>query len=559
MVNRKTTQTQPEKPKSYSCAIYTRKSTDENLNTSFNSLDSQREYCQAFIKSREPEGWSVNLEEYTDPGFTGGNMDRPGLKKLISDARQGQFQVVVCYKYDRLSRNTRDFLHILDIFESNGVAFVSVTQPIDTTSSVGRLMRSILVDFSQFEREMISERTRDKMAAMARKGKWIGGHPILGYDYDRKNKLLVVNAEEAKQVRDIFDTYIRTASLMLTAKSMDAKGYTMKAWVTDGGKNKGGRKFNKPNLSYLLNNLIFTGKIVYKRDTIIKGEHSAIITDDVFEKAHKILRANKNGETHKHFEDRKYSYLLGGMVRCTFCGSGMTPTTSRPRHGERYFYYHCSSVNKMDRTACEVRRVPAKALESFVMKRLELLSKSKDIVENVIKGTLDDSSRVLPGKREEKSRLCAELGKVEGDIKNLVGVLAQEGTTSPRYAVIMERLDEVQAKKEMVRTKQFALDKEILEHESRAVDAEIVRQNIENFLLIFGQCNYEEQKELLKILIREVTYDGKNSRVKIALRPLSRAWGDVAHLEGVFEDRQNWGAFQAELRTYFAQHPEENL
>ncbi|MCX5784562.1 MAG: recombinase family protein [Elusimicrobia bacterium] len=541
MVSRKTATVQQEKPKSYSCAIYTRKSTDENLNTSFNSLDSQREYCQAFIKSREPEGWSVNLEEYTDPGFTGGNMDRPGLKKLISDARQGKFQVVVCYKYDRLSRNTRDFLHILDIFESNGVAFVSVTQPIDTTSSVGRLMRSILVDFSQFEREMISERTRDKMAAMARKGKWIGGHPILGYDYDRKNKLLVVNAEEAKQVLDIFDTYIRTASLMLTAKSMAAKGYTMKAWVTDGGKRKGGRQFNKANLSYLLNNLIFTGKIVYKRDTIIKGEHLPIIPDDVFEKAHRILRANGHGVTQRHIEERKYSYLLGGLVRCAFCHSGMTPTTSRPRQGERYFYYHCSSVNKMDRTACEVRRVPAKALESFVMKRLELLSKSKDIVEKVIKGTLEDSSRALPVKKEEKSRVCAELGNIDGDIKNLVGVLAQEGTTSPRYTVIMERLDEAQAKKETVRTKLFALDKEILEHESRAVDAEIVRQNIENFLLIFGQCNYEEQRELLKILIREVTYDGKNSRVKIALRPLSRAWGDVARLEGLFDYRQNWG------------------
>ncbi|PIR19228.1 MAG: hypothetical protein COV48_03160, partial [Elusimicrobia bacterium CG11_big_fil_rev_8_21_14_0_20_64_6] len=143
-------------------AIYTRKSTDENLGGDFTSLDSQREYCQAFIKSREAEGWRVFPVDYNDPGFTGGNMDRPGLKHLLSDARQGKFQAVLTYKYDRLSRNTKDFLHVLDIFDKHGIVYVSVTQPIDTGSSVGRLMRSILVDFSQFERELISERTRDK-------------------------------------------------------------------------------------------------------------------------------------------------------------------------------------------------------------------------------------------------------------------------------------------------------------------------------------------------------------------------------------------------------------
>jgi len=531
---------EPEKPKIMSCAIYTRKSTDENLNTNFNSLDSQREYCQAFIKSREPEGWSVYLEEYSDPGFTGGNMDRPALKRLISDARQGKFHVVVCYKYDRLSRNTRDFLHILDTFEKNGVAFVSVTQPIDTTSSVGRLMRSILMDFAQFEREMISERTRDKMAAMARKGKWVGGHPIIGYEYDKKNKILLVNPDEAKRVREIYDTYIRTASLMVTAKWATDKGYTMKGWTTEKGQQRGGRTFNKANLSYLINNPVFTGKIAYKRE-IFKGEHPAIIPDDIFEQAHRILRGNWKGKSHKHFEDRKHNYLLGGLVRCAFCNSTMTPTTSRPRKGERYFYYHCISVNKMDRTACDVRRVPAKALEGFVLKRLELLSKSKDVVETVIKGTIDDSDRVLPGKRDEKSRLSAELGRVEGDVRNLVNVLAQEGADSPRYRVIMDRLDESQAKKDAVRTRLFALDKEIMEYEGREVDAEIVRQNLEHFLRLFGQCSYEEQKELLKLLIRDVYYDGKNSRVKIALRPVTGAWGDVAHLEGLFDDSQKWG------------------
>jgi len=228
----------------------------------------------------------------------------------------------------------------------------------------------------------------------------------------------------------------------------------------------------------------------------------------------------------------------------------MTPATSRPRKGERYFYYHCISVNKMDKTACNVRRVPARALEEFVLKRLGLLSKSKEIVENVIKTTLNDADCVLPGKREARSRLYAELGKVEGVIKNLVGVLAQEGTDSPRYRVIMDTLDESQAKKDVLRGKLFTLDKEIAEYESREVDAEIVRQNLEKFIEVFGQCTDEEKKELLKLLIRDVYYDGNNSRVKIALRPVSGAWGDVAQLEGLFAYRQKWGGRSDCLRTF---------
>lgn len=529
------------------CAVYTRKSTDENLNTDFNSLDSQREYCQSFIKSREGEGWKLYPEEYSDPAFSGGNMNRPALRKLLADAAQKKFQVVVCYKYDRLSRNTKDFLHILEIFDRYGIAFVSVTQPIDTTSSVGRLMRSILMDFSQFEREMIGERTRDKIAAMARKGKRIGGMPVLGFDLDPDSKRLVVNPKEAEQVREIFELYLRTRSLCTTAKTLNARGQGIKIWTTHEGKKRGGTEFDRSNLHYLLLNPIYIGKIRYK-GTLFDGEHEAIVPEATAKAVRETLKANGHGVHQRHIEERKHEYLLGGLVRCACCQSMMTPSHSRPRKADRFFYYRCESVIKMDRSSCKVRSVPARALEEFVLKRIELLSENKELVETIVKRGREFTGQQLPQKRDEKSRLSAALGKAEAESKNLVEVLAKEGTKSKRYDVLIAALDEITARQEDLGAKLMALESEIQELEKRNIDAEVLRRNLGNFLKIFQKLNHEEQKELLRLLIQEVLYDGGSCRVRIALKPLPEAWGDMETLEGTLPTPTNAHATGRALR-----------
>jgi site-specific DNA recombinase len=214
------------------CAIYTRKSTEEGLEQEFNSLDAQRESGELFVRSQAGEGWTVLADRYDDGGFTGGNMERPALKRLMADIEAGKVDAVVVYKVDRLSRSLLDFARMMQTFEKYRVSFVSVTQQFNTATSMGRLVLNVLLSFAQFEREIISERTRDKIAATRRKGKWAGGHPILGYDVDPQGFRLVVNADEAERVRAIFKLYLQHESLLPVVRELERRGWANKRWQT---------------------------------------------------------------------------------------------------------------------------------------------------------------------------------------------------------------------------------------------------------------------------------------------------------------------------------------
>ena len=501
------------------CAIYTRKSTDENLDQAFNSLDSQREYCGAFIKSREPEGWQLYPHDYTDPGWSGGNMDRPGLQTLLADARKGKFQVVVCYKYDRLSRNTKDFLEILDIFDKHGVAFVSVTQPIDTTSSVGRLMRSILVDFSQFERELISERTRDKMAAMAKKGRWLG-HPIIGYDFDYEKKALVVNEAEAAQVKEMFETYIRTRSLSLTALALNARGCRMKCWTSRTSKNRiGGRKFNKCNLFYLLTNPVFIGKVRH-HGNIYDGEHKAILDPELFARVNKLMELNGAGRRHQpKRKDIGHTFLLQGLLRCGSCGYAMTPNFSHSR-GNKFFYYRCLPVTKLNWSACCVKNLPAGKLEEFVLERLSSLAAQPELIRRMVAKVQDRAAMGLPEKQQEKIRLAPELGKLESRIANLVAVLSEEGASSPRKADILGELEKLSAAKAQLTARIEQIARDIQALEERRIEADVVQNNLRSFGRVFAKVPPKEQQELVQLMVREAVYERETNSLRLSFRIL---------------------------------------
>jgi site-specific DNA recombinase len=217
------------------CAIYTRKSTEEGLEQEFNSLDAQRESGEAYVKSQQHEGWECLPDLYDDGGFTGGNMERPALRRLMDDIEAGNVDCVVVYKVDRLSRSLLDFARMMETFDRHRVAFVSVTQQFNTSTSMGRLVLNVLLSFAQFEREIISERTRDKIAAARRKGKWTGGLPLLGYDVDPRTCKLIVNEEEARQVRAMFELYLEHRSLITTSRELDGRGWRNKRWTTRKG------------------------------------------------------------------------------------------------------------------------------------------------------------------------------------------------------------------------------------------------------------------------------------------------------------------------------------
>jgi site-specific DNA recombinase len=253
------------------CAIYTRKSTEEGLQQDFNSLDAQRESGEAYIQSQAHEGWSLAEDHYDDGGFTGGNMERPALARLMADIRAGKIDCVVVYKVDRLSRSLLDFAKMMETFERHRVAFVSVTQQFNTNTSMGRLMLNVLLSFAQFEREVIGERTRDKIAAARRKGKWSGGMPLLGYDVDPRTHKLIVNEAEAQQVRAIFELYLEKQSLLSAAEELARRGWVTKRWTTHKGHLRGGQPFGKGRLHKLLTNVVYLGKIRYKSE-IHQGE-----------------------------------------------------------------------------------------------------------------------------------------------------------------------------------------------------------------------------------------------------------------------------------------------
>jgi DNA invertase Pin-like site-specific DNA recombinase len=272
---------QQESQTAFRCAIYTRKSTEEGLGQEFNTLEAQRESAEAYVQSQIHTGWTALAEHYDDGGFTGANLERPALRKLLVDIEAGRIDCVLVYKVDRLSRSLLDFARLMEIFERRKVSLVSVTQPLNTTSSLGRLTLNILLSFAEFERTMIADRTRDKMGAARRKGKWLGGMPVLGYDIAEAGGRLVVNPEEADRVRSIFALYLQHPSVASALAEMQTRKWTTKRWRTRDGKEHEGRPFTKVVLHRLLKNILYIGKI-FHQDVVYAGEQAPIIDDAVW-------------------------------------------------------------------------------------------------------------------------------------------------------------------------------------------------------------------------------------------------------------------------------------
>ena len=338
------------------CAVYTRKSVSEGLEKDFNTMVAQREAGESYIQSQKHEGWVVVDKHYDDGGFSGGNMERPALRELFDDIENGKIDIVVVYKVDRLSRSLMDFAKIIELFEKHNVSFVSVTQHFNTKDSMGRLTLNILLSFAQFERELISERTRDKMSAARRKGKWVGGVPILGYDISPDGSGLVVNRAEAESVRTIFDIYLDTRSALRTLEILEEKNIRMKSWRTVGGKMHVGKAFTKSTLYYLLKNTAYIGKIRYKGE-IYPAEHEAIIDAEVFEKTAERMSSNFRERTTAKVRT-KTEGLLSGILYCGHCNRPMTNKYTRKGASKTYRYYVCQNAVQKGWKSCPYPSLP---------------------------------------------------------------------------------------------------------------------------------------------------------------------------------------------------------
>ena len=314
------------------CAIYTRKSTEEGLEQAFNSLDAQREACAAFILSQAHEGWQQVREDYDDGGWSGGNMDRPALKQLLADVSAGKVDVIVVYKVDRLTRSLTDFARMVDTLDNAGASFVSVTQAFNTTNSMGRLTLNVLLSFAQFEREVTSERIRDKIAASKKKGMWMGGPVPLGYRLgDRK---LVVDDDEAEIVRSIFRRYVELRSVTKLVDELAQQDVRTKVRNYSNGQTVGGVHFGRGSLSQLLQNPIYTGQVSH-RGSLHEGEHDSIIDAETWAEVQRIIAANRHER--KHGKRTTYPSLLTGMIIDPE-GRAMTPVSTQ-KASRRHHYY----------------------------------------------------------------------------------------------------------------------------------------------------------------------------------------------------------------------------
>ena len=351
-------------PKTLVCAIYTRKSSEEGLEQEFNSLDAQREACQAFIQSQKHEGWREHLGIYDDGGYSGGSMERPGLKILMHDIHAGVIDVVVVYKVDRLSRSLADFSKIVEVFDANGVSFVSVTQQFNTSTSMGRLTLNVLLSFAQFEREITGERIRDKLAASAKKGLWMGGTVPLGYDaIERK---LVVNRQEADLIRHIFKRYIHLRNVASLKAELDQEGHRSKSRISLKGIRSGGQRFTRGALYRILKNRNYLGEIVHKGNSY-PGEHEAILEGSLWDQAQHVLSQNRNHQ--RNGIRAKNPSLLAGLL-FDDQGNHLSPSHA-VKDGKRYRYYVNQALIQFNPDdAGAIKRVAAHEIESLVCRRL---------------------------------------------------------------------------------------------------------------------------------------------------------------------------------------------
>jgi len=495
------------------CAIYTRKSTDEGLDQDFNSLDAQRESAEAYIANQRHEGWLCIAERYDDDGgFTGGNMERPAIKRLFADIEAGDIDCVVVYKVDRLSRSLLDFARIMEIFDKHAVSFVvSVTQQFNTTSSMGRLTLNILLSFAQFEREIISERTRDKMSAARKKGKWVGGMPVLGYDVDRKGGRLLVNDDEAQRVRAIHSLYLEHKALIPVVQELERRKWGVKKWTTQRGDERGGNLFNKSSLFRLLTNIIYTGNIIYK-GTVYPGEHEGIVDPDLWQQVQDTLR--HNGRSGGKEIRNKYGALLRGLLYCAPCGTAMVHTYTA-RKGKHYRYYVCLTAQQRGWASCPTKSLNAYEIEAAVVDYIQGLGANPEVFSETASQVRVQSEKRLAEIEAERRAHERELKRLDARLRALVGDLPTSGTdrgpATDQMADLQDQIHSLEQRITVIREETIAVQRETLE------DGDLEKA-LAAFDPIWQSLAPREQARVIKALVERVAYNGRDGKVTVTFR-----------------------------------------
>jgi site-specific DNA recombinase len=434
-------------------------------------------------------------------------MDRPALKRLLSDIESGIANCVVVYKVDRLTRSLLDFARIMEVLDKRGATFVSVTQQFNTTASLGRLTLNILLSFAQFEREMISERTRDKMSAARRKGKWVGGNPVLGFDVAPQGGALVVNPAEAQRVREIFALYLEHGSLIPVVEELDRRGWRMKSWTTREGRQAGGKPIVKNSLYNMLTNIIYTGKVAYGGQ-VYEGEQQRIVDDETWNRVQNAL--NRNGRRGGRNVGNKHGALLKGLVRCASCDVGMVHSYVSKKN-RFYRYYVCVKAHQRGWAQCETRSVSAPALENAVVEQLRGIARNPAMLRAVLQQIEESRRRDVAGLEKEKTDIEIELKKVAqetGDTASMAG--------GARHAA--DHLIELQDRMKHLSGRLGDIQQQMLGLEAERANPKDVETALQDFDPLWEQLSTWEQERFIRTLVEEVRYDGRTGTVTVGFR-----------------------------------------
>ena len=492
------------------CAIYTRKSSDEGLQQEFNSLDAQREAAEAYIASQKAEGWVCIPDRYDDGGFSGGDMERPALKRLMADIDAGKVDSVVVYKVDRLSRSLMDFARMMETFERHRVSFVSVTQHFNTATPMGRLILNVLLSFAQFEREIIGERIRDKIAASRRKGKWTGGKPVLGYDVDRSNggPRLVINPDEASRVCRIFELYLELGSLLPVVTELERRGWTNKVWTTRAGKRRGGIPFDKCRLYDLLTNVLYVGKVRYHGE-VYAGEQEPIVSEAVFTRVQQQLERNGRNGSVEH--RNRHGALLRGLLFCKACQRAMshTFTTSGNR---RYRYYACTNAIKRGRRVCPTGSLPAVEIETAVVDQIRGIGLDPAMLGD----TLVEARKHVDAEIE---RFAVERRAIERGLTRLRNEIKRTSSSDLAVHATVAYLAELNQQADVAERRLTEIDSRVTVLQAERIDPADVAAALADFDNVWGALSPREQARVIRLLVQRVEFDATEGTIEVSVHP----------------------------------------
>jgi site-specific DNA recombinase len=465
------------------------------------------------MRGRDPgadASWQV-ADTYRDAGYSGGTLERPSLRRLIRDVEEDRIQVVVVYKIDRLSRSISQFYQVWGVLERKGVDLVSATQDLNTTTSQGKLMLNMLLSFGQFEREQIGERTRDKVAAARRKGRWTGGVPVLGYDVDPRGGRLLVNEDEAVMVREVFSIYLRERSLTRVIEEVEKRGWRRKTWTKRDGVLREGSRFDKPSLLCLLRNPLYAGK-VHHRGTLHEGEHPAIVDEAVWSRVQELV--HRNGSTGGKDSRNKHGALLRGLIRCAQCGCAMSHSFTL-KGDVRYRYYVCQTRLKRGAHACPGGKVPAHEAERQVVDRIREIGRDPQLIAEVVRqaGAQLDEHRVALD--AEQRQLGKDLKRERASLRRLASGHTRNGDAS----AITARLAAIQHRVETVERRLVTVARDLESAKQQTIDERRVATALSAFDSVWDALIPPERARILWLLAGRITYDGRTRTLELALSP----------------------------------------